>query len=262
MQDPISTKKKVRGKRLTQEKIIEQFREKHGDYYDYSLVEFNTVWDDVIIICPRHGQFKQPAKRHKNGGRCRKCYLEDTNGKFMKKPEYREKARETMKNNQDKLKAGMIAKYGEDNASKIESVRIAKRELFLSKYGVTSGFDINREDQAIKAKNTKIENGTWLKYEDLKPYQRYVKEVWKHTNKSIVDFDAYWLLENRCMHGNHIDHIYSTKDGFINNVSPKLIGSIVNIQSLPAHINKSKGSNSWITLEYLELSYSTIYDGI
>jgi len=255
MQDP----KKTRGKRLTQDQIIQQFVEKHGDYYDYSKVIFNTVWDDVIIICPRHGEYLQQVKRHKNGARCRKCYLEDTNGKFMKKQEYREKASETMKLNQGKLKAGMISKYGEDNASKIETIRIKKRDLFISKYGVENPFQINIEDRIKKSVETKKNNGTYIPDDKKTLFEKYKKEVWKYTNESIINFDAYWLLSKRALNENHIDHIYSIKEGFANNVSPKLIGSIVNLQSLSSYQNRSKGSDSWITLDDLESAYKFMF---
>ena len=252
---------KTRGKRLTQEKIIEQFKEKHGDYYDYSLVQFKTVWDDVTIICPRHGEFQQQAKRHKNGSRCRKCYLEDTNGKFMQKPEYRKMASENMRKNQEKLKAGLGLKYGEDNPSKIESIRKQKRDLFISKYGVENPFQIDVKSRIEKTTKTRIENGDFIRDEDRKPFSKYKREVWKYTNESIVNFDAYWLLERRSKNDHHIDHIYSIKDGFDNGVPAWLIGSIVNLQSLSSSQNLSKNSESWITLEDLKIAYNTIFGG-
>ena len=50
-------------------------REIHGDRYDYSQVTvLRSMDDEVMIVCPKHGPFKQKAKGHiytKNG--CRKC---------------------------------------------------------------------------------------------------------------------------------------------------------------------------------------------
>lgn len=250
---------RTRGKRLTQEKIIEQFKEAHGDYYDYSLVEFKTVWDKVVIICPRHGKFEQPPKRHRSGGRCRSCYLEDVNGKFMRKPEYRKWASENMKKQQSSLKSGMIAKYGKDNPSLVESIRIKRRKTFLEKYGVENPFLINVEERIEKTKKTKIENGIWLKDEDRKPFDLYKKRVRESTNKSIIEFDAYWILEKRAINENHIDHIYSIKDGYVNNIPFWLVGSIVNLQSINSNQNRSKGSSSWISVEDLITAYKIVY---
>jgi hypothetical protein len=36
----------------------------HGDKYDYSLVDFNSIKDKVKIICKIHGEFEQKAENH------------------------------------------------------------------------------------------------------------------------------------------------------------------------------------------------------
>jgi len=179
----------------------------------------------------------------------------------MQKPEYRKLASENMKRNQDKLKSGMISKYGQDNPSKIEEFRIKKRNIFLEKYGVENPFQIDVKSRIKKTIKTHLSNGNWIRDEDRKPFARYKKEVWRYTNQSIVDFDAYWLLEKRSRYENHIDHIYSIKDGFENNVPSELIGSIVNLQSLSSEQNCAKGSNSWISIEDLKSAYNVIFGG-
>lgn len=45
----------------------------HGLKYDYSLVNYRTITDKVIIICPTHGEFEQRAHNHMVGGGCNKC---------------------------------------------------------------------------------------------------------------------------------------------------------------------------------------------
>lgn len=61
-------------KRLTIEEFIERSRAIHGDKYDYSLVEFATVFEKVTISCPRHGNFFQVAQHHYlSGSGCPKC---------------------------------------------------------------------------------------------------------------------------------------------------------------------------------------------
>ena len=72
--------KRVRGKPLTNDIILERFKAVHGEIYDYSKVIFKTNNDPVIIICTRHGEYLCSPKRHSLGSRCRKCYLEDVNG--------------------------------------------------------------------------------------------------------------------------------------------------------------------------------------
>jgi hypothetical protein len=52
---------------------------KHGNIYDYSLVEYKTAKDKVEIICKKHGIFEQQAYNHINGSGCQQCYLESKN---------------------------------------------------------------------------------------------------------------------------------------------------------------------------------------
>ncbi len=57
----------------TQEKIIEEFKNAHGNKYDYSLVKYTSGKKYVKIICPEHGVFEQFADNHKIGSGCQKC---------------------------------------------------------------------------------------------------------------------------------------------------------------------------------------------
>lgn len=57
----------------TTDEIIQQFRECHGDLYDYSLVDYKHSKASVTIICPIHGSFQQNPLSHKNGYGCKRC---------------------------------------------------------------------------------------------------------------------------------------------------------------------------------------------
>ena len=48
-------------------------REKHGDRYDYSLVDYKTTEEKVAIICPTHGVFYQTPHTHLDRSGCTKC---------------------------------------------------------------------------------------------------------------------------------------------------------------------------------------------
>jgi hypothetical protein len=60
-------------RKLTTEQLLERFRNKHGDRYNYSLDDFKTVEDKITIICKVHGEFPQIPKKHYNGHGCSKC---------------------------------------------------------------------------------------------------------------------------------------------------------------------------------------------
>ena len=54
--------------------FINKAKEIHGNKYDYSKVEYKTIFTKVCIICPIHGEFWQTPASHiwaKNG--CNKC---------------------------------------------------------------------------------------------------------------------------------------------------------------------------------------------
>lgn len=61
------------GHRHTTNEFIEKSMLKHGNYYDYSKVKYTNGRDDVIIICPIHGEFVQQAKLHLRGNGCQIC---------------------------------------------------------------------------------------------------------------------------------------------------------------------------------------------
>jgi very-short-patch-repair endonuclease len=53
--------------------IINQFKNIHGDKYDYQKVNYKGRHTKVIIICKVHGKFKQTSGSHLVGRGCPKC---------------------------------------------------------------------------------------------------------------------------------------------------------------------------------------------
>lgn len=49
-------------------------KEKYGDRYDYSLVNYKSTREKVTIICKKHGPFQILPPNHERGdGGCRMC---------------------------------------------------------------------------------------------------------------------------------------------------------------------------------------------
>ena len=67
---------KCNGRGLNTEEVIELFKEKHGDSYDYSKVVFTKMHEKVCIICKEHGEFWQTPSKHLLGQGCPKCGIE------------------------------------------------------------------------------------------------------------------------------------------------------------------------------------------
>lgn len=58
---------------LDSEKFAKKAFLKHGDKYDYSLVDYNGAHSKVSIICKEHGVFNQSPNSHFNGAGCPTC---------------------------------------------------------------------------------------------------------------------------------------------------------------------------------------------
>jgi len=56
--------------------FIEKSKETHGDKYNYSKVQYTQIYDEVTIICKKHGDFLQVARNHINGSGCKLCGYE------------------------------------------------------------------------------------------------------------------------------------------------------------------------------------------
>jgi len=63
---------KRRGKGTTQH-FIESAIKIHGYSYSYSDVNYQSAKSKVVIICNKHGKFKQTPDNHLKGKGCRKC---------------------------------------------------------------------------------------------------------------------------------------------------------------------------------------------
>jgi len=55
------------------ERFFRQAPIMHGEWYDYSKVNYRKAREDVTIICPKHGEFRQKPWRHLQGRGCGSC---------------------------------------------------------------------------------------------------------------------------------------------------------------------------------------------
>lgn len=63
----------INGRKSTTENFICKAKEVHGDYYDYSKVNYTNNRTKVCIICPKHGEFWQEPSNHLMGYNCPVC---------------------------------------------------------------------------------------------------------------------------------------------------------------------------------------------
>ena len=71
-------------KRKNTDEFITEAKLKHGDKYDYSLVEYISCIENVTILCNIHGKFLQNPSVHLQGFGCSSC-VNKTEGKLLEK---------------------------------------------------------------------------------------------------------------------------------------------------------------------------------
>jgi len=72
----IESRKQKRTK--TTKQFIADAKLKHGETYDYSKVDYVNSKEKIIIICKKHGEYKQLQTVHLRGSGCKKCSTEYT----------------------------------------------------------------------------------------------------------------------------------------------------------------------------------------
>ncbi len=61
--------------RLSNDIVINRFRQIHGSTYGYFLVDYIEMRQNVEIVCPHHGSFWQLPKVHLSGSGCPQCAI-------------------------------------------------------------------------------------------------------------------------------------------------------------------------------------------
>ena len=64
--------------------FVDKAKQVHGDRYDYSKSEYVNARTDILITCPRHGDFTIKPPKHLMGQKCYKCSKEDCSKELSK----------------------------------------------------------------------------------------------------------------------------------------------------------------------------------
>jgi hypothetical protein len=110
-------------------------------------------------------------------------------------------------------------------------------------------------ESSEKYRNRMEELGIWIVSDLVDDFRKYRTLVARYTNESIILFgDFVENLELRSKNY-HLDHKYSIKMGFLNDIDPKIIGSVVNFEIVPAKINLIKKAKCSISKTQLLKNY-------
>ena len=165
----------------------------------------------------------------------------------------------------EKMKKTFLEKWGveyvsqTDNwkskyLSKLEEIESKKKRTCLDRYGFENVSQVEHiYDRIIK---TKIDNCQIIPVESLSDWESYKRKVRKITNKNKTKLYENWdgvdyydgekiikYLSLSHVNRNYptIDHKISVYFGFINNISPEIIGSMDNLCLTKRYINCIKG---------------------
>ena len=202
------------------------------------------------IKCKIHGSFPMNRNDHLNGHGCPKCGKEEMNKKII------HNQKNTIGHSGKTLFEEKYEKIHMKRKTQKENYRNAAFKAIQTKKSIVYNDGISYFEKIIlKTKETKIKKGIYLSKELQTPYQIYKKDVWKETNENIKKYGDFISYNKniRKMFLYHIDHKYSIINGFKNNISPKIIGNIFNLEMLFCKTNWKKNSKNSITIEELEL---------
>ena len=166
--------------KLTTKQVIEKFKKTHRNIYDYSKVEYIHNKSSVIIICKKHGEFKQIPNKHIIGQGCPRCrmshgerriynFLIDNNFSFIHQ-----------KNFSDFFNIKTKQRY--------------KFDFFLPKYNLCIEYDGQQHYEVRRIGGISVEKAK-INLEIVKKYDKIKNEYCKK-NKIILIRISYKFLKN------------------------------------------------------------------
>jgi hypothetical protein len=236
----LSTRGVAVPKKYTTQQIIKRFQQVHGTRYDYTNVVYNNMHEKVEIICLIHGSFYMRPNDHLNNHGCTSCGGIQANKKII------QMQKETL---------------------------IQEKTLFDLKYEkihATRRINNNYKSARLKGIQTLKETGKYYQWREnwyrsmvecghfhnpqiLSIFKKYKRKVYRETQKTLLQYGS--LIEYHPLvfakEEKVVDHRYSVKEGFINEVPITIMAHICNLSILSQHDNAVKSCKCSITIEQL-----------
>jgi len=247
------------------EKIIKNLKEKYGENIT-NISQLDYVKDKKIETCLKNNGVEHPMQSkdvmNKSIKTIKEKYGEEYDN-ISKIPFIIQKIIDSkyiinidgitaLELAKEQRKKTCLQKFGVEHYYQSDDFRNKYIQTCMDKFGVDNVW------KSKYFKNLMIDKGIYLSDEEKTEKQKYYLEVLKYTNRSYVEFFDFINNENNRSIDFHLDHIYSIYDGFKNKIDPIILGSIINLQLLPAKINIKKNKNSWITLDELNERYNLL----
>ncbi len=143
----------------TTEWFIEKAKQKHGDRYDYSKVDYINSSTKVCIICPEHGEFYQDPSNHLQGHRCPKCATLDSRKKqALQKWQFIEKSKNVHGDKYDYSKVNYI-----NNRTKVCIICPEHGEFLQTPHDHLSGYGCKKCGIESMLKHQRLTNDEFIK---------------------------------------------------------------------------------------------------
>lgn len=135
-----------------------------------------------------------------------------------------------------------------------------KRNLSLIKIKHPNDWKEIYEKYQEDYRRNMVEKGIWLDEDLLEGFKKYRHKVERLTNKTVLFYKDFIHDLNKRGKEYHLDHRYSIKQGFIEDIDPEIIASFINLEIISAETNCSKRADCSISKEYLLLNYKQLYE--
>ena len=78
---------KCRRNILTKEEFLDKANKVHNNFYNYDKLELRGNKNEIIVTCPKHGDFKTTPYLHLKGHKCKECSYEESSLRQRKSKE-------------------------------------------------------------------------------------------------------------------------------------------------------------------------------
>lgn len=232
--------------RLTVKEVRRRIRKNWGRTYDLSKIDYQGSGKKIELVCKEHGSFwKLPTDiiyAKKSG--CPRCV-----GHGITLADYRTRWK---KQSRGKPWSFADTLHPKDGGSRLTAVCRLHGEFSFNAINLgLSGWGGCRECNYTELTLSRFNKGLCARDPNGKDYLAYRQKVRRYSSRSFKEHFP-GKLRTRTT---HLDHIYSILDGWLNGVSPAIVGHCTNLRLLPGRMNQSKSSKSEKSLKQLLADY-------